>query len=440
MTLNTEKSQRIYERAKNVLVEGVNSPSRGGAFYKPCPIFIDHGKGGKIYDADGNEYVDLMLGFSALILGHAHPEIITALERAANKGTHYAAAAEIEVKVAEKMCQLIPSAEKVRFANSGTEATMAAIRLARGYTGRKKFIKFEGQYHGWYDAFLLNCHARPIYTLGTRKDPVSIPDSSGLTPASLKDTIVAPWNDIEIVEEKIKQYKGQIAAVITEPIMSNIGFIPPKPGYLHGLRQVTSDNDILLIMDEVVTGFRYAPGGCQEYFEVVPDISTFGKAMGAGIPIGAVVGKKDIMEAFSWGKVLHYGTFNATRLAMEVVDTNIDVLTRDGNAGIKHLHYIGDKIIAGIKDIFEHRKMPGIVQGFGPMFQLYFTHADSIDDYRDFCSKIDSDKYSRFAHKLLEGGVYSTVSNGLHSIACMAHTEEDVARVLNAADDAIASM
>ncbi|MGD2038768.1 MAG: aspartate aminotransferase family protein [Desulfobacterales bacterium] len=440
MTLNTEKSQRIYERAKQVLVEGVNSPSRGGAFYKPCPIFIDHGQGGKIYDVDGNEYVDLMLGFSALILGHAHPEIVTALERAANKGTHYAAAAEIEVKVAEKMCQLIPSAEKVRFANSGTEATMAAIRLARGYTGRKKFIKFEGQYHGWYDAFLLNCHARPMYTLGTRKDPVSIPDSSGLTPASLSDTIMAPWNDIEIVEEKIKQYKGQIAAVITEPIMSNIGFIPPKPGYLKALRQVTRDNDILLIMDEVVTGFRYAPGGCQEYFGVVPDISTFGKALGAGIPIGAVVGKKDIMEAFSWGKVLHYGTFNATRLAMEVVDTNIDVLTRDANAGIKHLHYIGDQIIAGLKEIFEHRKMPAIAQGFGPMFQLYFTQADSIDDYRDYCSKIDTDKYSRFAHELLKRGVYSTVSNGLHSIACIAHTEEDVASVLNAADDAIASM
>ena len=222
--------------------------------------------------------------------------------------------------------------------------------------------------------------------------------------------------------------------------MSNIGFIPPKPGYLKDLRQITSDNDILLIMDEVVTGFRYAPGGCQEYFEVVPDVATFGKAMGAGIPIGAVVGKNDIMEAFSWGKVLHYGTFNATRLAMEIVDTNIDVLTRDGNAGIKHLHYIGDKIIAGLKDIFEHRKVPAIVQGFGPMFQLYFTQKDSIVDYRDYCSEVDTDKYSRFAHEFLKRGVYSTVSNGLHSAACIAHTEKDVASVLNAADEAISSM
>ncbi len=440
MISKTEKSQKLYERARRVLVEGVNSPSRGGEFYKPGPIFIDHGQGGKVYDVDGNAYIDLMLGFSALVLGHAHPEIIAALERAGNKGTHYAAAAEIEVKVAERMCELIPSAEKVRFANSGTEATMAAIRLARGYTGRKKFIKFEGQYHGWYDAFLVNCHARPAYTLGTRKDPVSIPDSSGLTSASLADTIMAPWNDIDIVEEKIRQYKGQIAAVITEPIMSNIGFIPPRPGYLKDLRQITSENDILLIMDEVVTGFRYAPGGCQEYFDILPDISTFGKAMGAGIPIGAVVGKDDIMQAFSWGQVLHYGTFNATRLAMEIVDTNIDVLTRDGNAGIQHLHAIGDTLIAGLKEIFERRGVPGIVQGFGPMFQLYFTQKESIEDFRDYCSEVDTDKYSRFAHELFKRGVYSTVSNGLHSIACMAHTDEDVAGVLNAADDALASL
>ncbi len=440
MDSKTEKSEKLYARAKQVLVEGVNSPSRGGEFYRPCPLFIDHGQGGKIYDVDGNEYVDLMLGFSALVLGHAHPEIIAALERAGKKGTHYAAAAEIEVTVAEKMCRLIPSAEKVRFANSGTEATMAALRLARGYTGRKKFIKFEGQYHGWYDAFLLNCHARPSYTLGTRRDPISIPDSSGITPESLSDTIVVPWNDIQIVADKIKQYRGQIAAVITEPIMSNIGFIPPKPGYLKDLRQLAADNDILFIMDEVVTGFRYAPGGCQEYFEILPDISTFGKAMGAGIPIGAVVGKKDIMESFSWGKVLHYGTFNAARLAMEVVDTNIDILTRDGNAALMHIHAIGDKIIAGLKDILEHRKVPAIVQGFGPMFQLYFTHKDSIVDFRDYCSAVDTQKFSRFAHELLKCGVYGTVSNGLHSIACTAHTEEDVAKVLNAADRVVAKM
>jgi len=435
-----ERSRQLYLRAQEVLVEGVNSPSRGGRFYKPHPLFIDHGRGGHIYDVDDNEYVDLMLGFSALVLGHAHPEIVEALSRAAKAGTHYAAITEIEVKVAERLCQLIPCAERVRFANSGTEATMAAIRLARGFTGRNKFIKFEGHYHGWYDDFLLNCHGRPTDALGTRKDPVLIPDSSGLTRESLANTIVVPWNDIEILLDKANQYKGQIAAIITEPVMSNIGCIPPKPGYLEALRQITRDNGILLIFDEVVTGFRYAPGGCQEYFRVVPDVATFGKAMGAGISIGAVVGKREIMDTFSWGKVLHYGTFNATHLAMEVVHTNLDVLTRNGNANIKHLHDIGNQIIAGLREIFNHRKVPAIVQGFGPMFQIYFTQKESIGDYRDYCSDVDTEKYSRFAHELIKCGVYVTVSNGLHSITCTAHTEEDVDRVLNAADDALGNM
>jgi glutamate-1-semialdehyde 2,1-aminomutase len=437
---NTDQSRRLYSRAEAVLVEGVNSPSRGDRFYKPHPLFIDHGQGGRIVDVDGNEYVDLMLGFSALILGHAHPEIVEAFARAANQGTHYAAVTEIEVKVAERLCQLIPCAERVRFANSGTEATMAAIRLARGFTGRKKFIKFEGHYHGWYDDFLVNCHARPIDALGTRKDPVAIPDSSGLTQESLANTILVPWNDIEVLEDKINQYRGQIAAIITEPIMSNIGCIPPKPGYLESLRQITRDNGILLIFDEVVTGFRYAPGGCQEYFGVVPDVATFGKALGAGIPIGAVVGTEEIMDTFSWGKVLHYGTFNATRLAMEVVHTNLDVLTRNGNAGIRHLHDIGNRIIGGLRDTVEHRKVAAVVQGFGPMFQIYFTRKESIRDYRDYCSAVDREKYSRFAHELIKRGVYVTVSNGLHSISCLAHTEADVDRVLQAANDAMGTM
>ena len=438
--LNTGKSMRLYERAARVFVEGVNSPSRGNCFYKPYPVFIDRGRGSRIYDVDGNEYVDFMLGFSVLVLGHAHPEIVKAFERAANHGTHYAAVTEMEVEVGERLCQLIPCAEKVRFANSGTEATMAAIRLARGFTGRKKFIKFEGHYHGWYDDFLVNTHLKPIDALGTRRDPICIPDSSGLTSESLANTIVVPWNDLDILEDKIKQYKGEIAAVITEPIVSNIGCIPPQPGYLEALRQITRDNDILLIFDEVVTGFRYAPGGYQEYFGIVPDIATFGKALGAGIPIGLVTGREDIMEAFTWGNILHYGTFNASRLAMEVIQSNIDVLTRDGNATIKHLYDIGDRIIAGLRDIFEHRKVPAIVQGFGPLFQIYFTKKESIVDFRDYCSDVDQDQYNRFANELRNYGVYVPVVNGLHFITCAAHTDEDIETVLTAVNEAVSNL
>jgi len=434
-----ENSERLYRRASKVFVEGVNSPSRGASFYHPHPIFIDHGRGGKIYDVDQNEYVDLMLGFSVLVLGHSHPEIVKAFGRAAEAGTHYAAGSELEVTVGEKLCQMIPCADKVRFANSGTEATMAAIRLARGFTGIKKFIKFEGHYHGWYDDFLLNTHSKPLDAWGTRKDPIRIPDSSGIPSESFENTIVCPWNDIDLVADKIKQYKGQIAAIITEPIVSNIGCIPPKNNYLQDLRQIANDNDILLIFDEVVTGFRYAPGGCQEYYDVTPDIATFGKALGVGMPIGLVAGREDIMQAFTWGGVLHFGTFNATRLAAEVVNTNIEVLTRNNNAAFKHLYKCGEKIISGYREIFERRRIPAIVQGFGPMFQIYFTENEDIMDFRSYCEKADLEKYNRFANKLRNYGVYIPVTNGLHQITCLAHVDEDIDRVLTAVDEVLAN-
>ncbi len=430
----------LHARAENVLVEGVNSPSRGANFYKPYPVYIDHGKGGRIYDVDGNEYVDLMLGFSVLVLGHAHPEIARALSRAADYGTHYAAASQKEVEVAERLCQLIPCADKVRFTNSGTEATMAAIRLARGLTGKSKFIKFEGQYHGWHDDFLVNCHPHPIEALGTPTDPVYIKDSSGLNPNASDHTIVIPWNDAQILEDKVKQYKGQIAAIITEPIVANIGCILPKPGYLEDIRRIATENDIILIFDEVVTGIRYAPGGCQEYYGVTPDIATFGKALGAGVPIGMVAGRADIMDAYAWGRVLHYGTFNGLRLAMEMVDANLDVITQNDCAAIKHLSEIGDQIIAGMTEIFGRAGTPAIVQGFGPMFQVYFTGRESIDSYRDYCEFVDTDAYATFANKLRELGVYVPVTNGLHAITCVAHAKEDVDRVLNAAEAAIKSL
>ncbi len=437
---NYETSRRLYERAKKVLVEGVNSPSRGDCFYKPHPLFFERGSGGRIYDVDGNAYVDLMLGFSVLILGHSHPEIQTAIKRAADFGTHYAAGCEVEVQVAEKLCELIPCAGRVRLANSGTEATMAAIRLARGFTGRKKFIKFEGHYHGWYDDFLVNTHSKPIDAWGTEKDPIHIADSSGIPLESLANTIAVPWNNIDLLADKIKQYRGQIAAIITEPIMSNIGCIPPHPGYLEAMRQLATENEILLIFDEVVTGFRYAPGGCQDYYGIVPDIATFGKAMGAGVPIGLVAGRREIMEAFAWGNVLHFGTFNANRLALEMVKANLDVLTKDQNAAIKRLHLIGDQIVDGLKEIFRRRRVPVIVQGFGPMFQIYFTEKETISDFRDYCRDVDTDKYNRFANLLRNYGVQVPVNNGLHASTCVAHNEADVTQVLNATDQAISKM
>ena len=256
MTYNTAKSQELFERALHVMIEGGSSPSRGPANYGAYPLFIECGDGAYIYDADGNRYLDWMMAYGALPLGHAHPLVVEAVKEAVATGTLFAAATEIEIEVAELIQQMVPGAERVRFANTGTEAAMAAIRLARGYTGRSMFIKFEGHYHGWYDDFLVNAHSQPIAALGHRNDPIKIPESSGLNRRALEDTIVLPWNDLGAVERAIDAHRGQLAAVITEGIMANMGVIPSQPGYLQGLRELTRAHKILLILDETVTGDR----------------------------------------------------------------------------------------------------------------------------------------------------------------------------------------
>jgi glutamate-1-semialdehyde 2,1-aminomutase len=337
---------------------------------------------------------------------------------------------------------MVPSAEAVRFTNSGTEATMLALRLARAATGRTKFLKFEGHYHGWYDPFLLNAHGHPPGDLGSPDHVARIPDSAGIPAATFDDVLLAPWNDAGRLERILRQHGRDLAAVITEPIMANMGCILPREGYLAGLRELTRKYGVLLIFDEVVTGFRYAPGGCQEYFRVQPDLSTFGKALGAGFPIGAVAGPRSILERMTWGEdmVLHYGTFNGHRLTMKVVAKNLDLLVADDGARFRQLHRIGDAAIAGLREIFARRKVNAIVQGFGPMFQIYFTDRPAIHDYRDYCSSIHAGRYSRFIHALHERGIYMTPSNGLHWIVSTAHTEEDISALLAAADSACANL
>jgi len=248
------------------------------------------------------------------------------------EGSHFATATSAEVEAAERFCSMVPSAEAVRFTNTGSEATMLALRLARAHTGRTKFLKFEGHYHGWYDPYLLNAHGHPPQQLGPTENPSRIPDSEGIPPATFDDVVLAPWNDLTMLERIMQKHGRELAAVITEPIMANMGCIPPREGYLQRLRELTRDYGVLLILDEVVTGFRYAPGGCQQYYGIEPDISTFGKALGAGFPVGAVAGPRSILERMRWSDnmVLHYGTFNGHRLTMKVVAANLNTgLTRD---------------------------------------------------------------------------------------------------------------
>src|ERR1700684_2046096 len=332
----TAGSKRVYERTRDVLIEGGSSSSRGPVNFGEYPIFMREGKGSRLIDVDGNEYIDWMMGFGALPLGHADPRVADAIADAAATGTHFATATEIEIEVAELLRCLIPNAERIRFANTGTEAVMAALRLARGYTGRPKILKFEGHYHGWYDDLMVSSNPLPPAAVGHRNDPLKIPDSSGLNRHALDDTIVVPWNDLLALQRAIENHPGQIAAIITEGIMANMGVIPAAEGYLHGLQELARANGILFILDETVTGFRIAPGGCQEHYKLSPDLVTFGKALGCGLPVAALVGRAEVMDALQWGGVLHYGTHNGSRIGMYAARANLRVLTRDNNASFRH--------------------------------------------------------------------------------------------------------
>jgi glutamate-1-semialdehyde 2,1-aminomutase len=432
-----EKSKELYQRTLGVLIEASSSSSRGPANFGKYPIFMERGRGSRIFDVDGNEYIDWMMAFGALPLGHAHPEVVAAIAEAAASGAHFATATPVELEVAELIQKIVPNAERVRFANTGTEAMMAAIRLARGVTGRPKLLKFEGHYHGWHDDLLVSSNVMPAAALGLRSDPVKIPDSSGLNRTALDDTIVVPWNDLPALDRAIENHPGQIAAIITEGIMANMGVIPPAEGYLQGLEKLARANGIIFILDETVTGFRIAPGGCQEHYKLSPDLVTFGKALGCGLPVAALVGRAQVMDALQWGGVLHYGTHNGSRIGMHAARANLRVLTRDNNASFRHTWSIAERLCAGYTNLFRKQGSAAIVQSVGPMFQIVFTDRAAIRDYRDFCQHVDRAAFQKFVLSLFPHGVYASPSAALHSIVTLAHTEEDVDLTLAAADKAL---
>ena len=437
MAFSTEKSKQIFERTRGVLIEASSSSSRGPVTFGKHPIFMERGRGSRIYDVDGNEYIDWMMAFGALPLGHAHPEIVEAIAEAATTGAHFATATPVELEVAEMLQKMVPNAERVRFANTGTEAVMAAIRLARGVTARPKILKFEGHYHGWHDDLLVSSNVLPPAALGLRTDPVKIPDSSGLNRTALDDTLVVPWNDLPALQRAIENNPGQIAAIITEGIMANMGVIPPAEGYLRGLQELARANGILFILDETVTGFRIAPGGCQEYYKLSPDLVTFGKALGCGLPVAALVGRAEVMDALQWGGVLHYGTHNGSRIGMHAARANLRVLIRDNSASFRHTWRIAERLCKGYQELFQKKGCRVVVQNVGPMFQLMFTDQPAIRDYREFCQYVDRAAFQKFVLSLFPFGVYASPSAALHSIVTLAHTDQDVDLTLESAGKAL---
>ena len=440
-----DRSGTLFERAAKVLVDGVSSPSRGPLNFRPHPVFMARGHGAHIVDADDNRYLDLMLGYGSLIHGHAHPELVQALAEAAEAGALFATATEIEVEVAERITKMVPCAEQVSFASTGTEAAMAALRLVRGFTGRPKIIKFEGHYHGWSDAYSVSSNPLPSSAFGHRNDPVRVPDTSGVTAGALADTIVVPWNDPERVEAVLRRQAAEIAAVVTEPVMANLGVIPPEPGFLQALRELTHRYGVLLYIDETVTGFRLAAGGAQERLGVTADVTSFGKSLGAGLPVAALAGRRDIMQGLRRGQILHYGTQNANPLLLAVVRRSLDLLTADGGAAYRQLDLLTERLVGGIRDSITRNGIAALVQHVGPMLQVYFLRegyqdVTAIRDARDFGDCVDPAAFNRFAHLMLDRGVYLSPSPALHTVLCTVNTGDDVDSAVAAVDSALGEM
>lgn len=440
MLRNTASGQ-LFERAMKVLVEGVSSASRGPTNYAPYPPYMRSGSGARLRDVDGNEYIDWMMSFGALPLGHAHPAIVEAVQREVVHGTHFATALEVEVEVAEMLVDLLPHAQKIRFANTGTEACMAAFRLARGLTGRSKILKFEGHYHGWYDAVLLNSNPQLPTSLGHPNDPIRIPDSSGLTAGSWADTLVVPWNDEAALTRVMEAHGRDVACIVTEGVMTNMGVIPPKEGYLQFIQSICKAHGALFYLDETVTGFRLGAGGCAERYGLSPDIVTYGKALGQGFPIAAICGPDHIMAGLEWGKILHYGSHNAPRLGLYATKTMLEIMTADKAAGFKQLQACGTAMASALREVIGAQKRHrAIVQNVGSVFQIYFTDRDEITDYREFCTHVDRAKFKAFANALMQEGIYMSPANTLHSLSSLAHGEAEIKATAEAVARTLATL
>ncbi|MGD0177012.1 MAG: glutamate-1-semialdehyde 2,1-aminomutase [Candidatus Bathyarchaeia archaeon] len=433
--LTTRKSWNLYQRALKVMPGGASSHGQCYPVFDPYPLTFERGKGSKIWDADGNQYIDFILSMGPCILGHCHPKLMEAVRAQLEKGTAFAVLNETEVKLAEKVCEIVPNADMVRFSNSGTEATMHAIRIARGYTGKDKIIKFEGCYHGAHDYVLLGGLGTP--SLGSSIAPFKIAATWGIPEETARTVILLPWNDLSVVEKTLKRRAHEIAAIITEPILMNIGTVLPEKGYLKGLQELCEKYDVVFILDEVISGFRLAPGGAQEYFGLKPGLATFAKALGAGFPISAITGVKEIMEQVVPGKIMHAGTYNANPLCVAAAYTALTELTKNDGAAYKHMHKVGRMLQDGLQGAVEKTRTEGIVQGVAAGgCQLYFTKMKKIRNYRDFFST-DSEKYLRFHKELLKRGIYFHPQQYEHLFVCTEHTTEDVQKAVTAAEQAL---
>ena len=428
MARKTEQSHKLQQRAEKVIPGGVDSPVRAFKSVGGEPPFIVRGEGPRMWDADGNEYIDYVGSWGPLILGHSAPEVLEAILAAARKGTSFGASNPAEPDLAEAVLEAYPFAEKVRFVNSGTEATMSAIRLARGYTKRKYIVKFEGCYHGHSDALLVKAGSG-IATLG-------IPGSAGVPEEFVQFTLALPYNNLNIVEEAFRRHKHEIACVIVEPVVGNMGCVPPKRDFLDGLRYLTSRENTLLIFDEVMTGFRLAFGGATELFGTRPDLVTLGKIIGGGLPVGAYAGPAEIMDLIApVGPVYQAGTLSGNPLAMAAGLATLCSL-RDNREIYSRMDRLAGSLVAMVQDAAKEADVAVTANRVGSMFTWFFT-SNPVHDW-DSAAKCDTKAFGRFHHAMLDAGVYLPPSQFEAAFFSAAHTEEEVRQTVAAAREAFA--
>ena len=427
--MQQSRSQHLFEQAQRVIPGGVNSPVRSFRAVEGTPPFLARGQGSRVWDVDGNEYIDYLGSWGPLALGHAHPVVVEAVQRAAADGTSFGAPVEQEVELAEIICAALPSVDSLRLVNSGTEACMTALRLARAYTGRPKIVKFAGNYHGHADGLLV--------AAGSGALTHGVPTSAGVPESYAAETLVAAYNDAESVAELFAAWPNDIAAVIVEPVAGNMGVVPPAVGFLNSLRSITEANGALLIFDEVITGFRVAYGGAQSLFGVTPDITTMGKIIGGGLPVGAYGGRRDVMEMVApLGPMYQAGTLSGNPLAVAAGVATLRELQRTGT--YERLEASANRLTDGIAAAFAQAEIPSTINRVGSMFTGFFNPG-TVTTLSEV-EKSDTTTYGRYFHALLERGVYIAPSQFEAGFVSVAHTDADIDRTIVAVGDALSQV